>query len=265
MGDVFRENILDGKVAFITGGGSGICLGITRALMGHGAQACIVGRSLERLQAASSSVRDATGRECIPVAADVRDGAAVEGAVETALRQFGRIDIVVNGAAGNFLAPASQLSYNGFKTVIDIDTIGTFNVSKAVFDRYLRQHGGNIINISATLHYGAVAGQIHAAAAKAAIDSITRTLALEWGGLGIRVNAIAPGPIEGTEGIARLAAGGIKEKLQKAIPISRLGRIEEIANVALFLASDASSLVHGAVIVADGGAWLGFSPQAKLL
>jgi peroxisomal 2,4-dienoyl-CoA reductase len=257
MKSVFRDDILAGKVAFVTGGGSGICFGITRALMAHGARAVIVSRKPDRLVAASKQLTEQTGRECLGIAADVRDPKAVEAAIAQTLEKLDGLDIVVNGAAGNFLAPAAQLSYNGFKTVLDIDALGTFNVCRAAFDARLRDHGGKIINVSATLHYAGTPLQIHASAAKAAVDAVTRTLALEWGRLGIRVNGIAPGPIADTEGMARLAPGDAKERLEAGIPIGRFGTIDEIANVALFLASDAGSLLHGETIVADGGAWYG--------
>lgn len=253
---VFKDDVLAGKVAFVTGGGSGICKGITHALMAHGAKAVITSRKQERLDAASKELSEATGQPCLGVACDVRQPETVEAAFDQAIAEFGQVDIVVNGAAGNFLCPAAQLSYNGFKTVMEIDTQGTFNVSKVAFDKSLKKNGGVIINISATLHYGASMLQVHASAAKAAIDSLTRSLALEWGGLGIRVNGIAPGPIADTEGMSRLAPGDIKKKMIDAIPIKRWGKIEEIADVAVFLCSDAASLVHGETIVADGGAWL---------
>jgi len=253
MVTVFREDALADRVALITGGGSGICRGIARAFLGHGASAAIVGRKADRLQATA----EALGADrCLPTAADVRDPEAVERAVDATLERFGRLDIVVNGAAGNFLSPAAQLSYNGFRTVMEIDTIGTWNVSRACFDKALSSSGGSIINISATLHYGATPLQSHAAAAKAAVDSLTRSLALEWGSLGIRVNGIAPGPIDETEGVARLVPPDMKSSMEAAIPLGRFGRIEEIASVAVFLASDAASLLSGATLVADGGAWL---------
>jgi 2,4-dienoyl-CoA reductase [(3E)-enoyl-CoA-producing], peroxisomal len=260
----FRDNLLEGKAAFVTGGGSGICKGIAHAFMAHGADCAIVGRKADRLEAAAKELSEATGRTCVPVSADVRDPQAVEAALDAVLGRLGRLDIVVNGAAGNFLCPASQLSYNGFKTVIEIDTVGTYNVSKAAFDKYLRDHGGHILNISATLHYAATPLQIHASAAKAAIDSMTRTLAVEWGSLGIRVNGIAPGPIGDTEGMRRLAPGDTANQMLQAIPIGRMGRIEDIANLALFLVSPAASLIHGETVVADGGAWLGFAAGVRM-
>lgn len=250
---LFRQDVLKGKVAFVTGGGSGICKAITERLMAHGADAVIASRSQERLDVASRELAEKTGQACLGVACDVRDPSTVEAALDAALERFGRVDIVVNGAAGNFLAPAASLSYNGFRTVVEIDTLGTFNVSKAAFHKHLRDHGGVILNISATLHYGATPMQIHAAAAKAGVDAITRSLAMEWGRFGIRVNGLAPGPIGDTEGFARLAPPEISEALLKTIPLGRVGTLREIADVALFLCTDAASLVHGATLVADGG------------
>ncbi|MDQ3031836.1 MAG: SDR family oxidoreductase [Myxococcota bacterium] len=256
MKSVFRDDVLEGKVAFVTGGGSGICKGITRTLLAHGARAAIVGRKADRLEAAAKELTEQTGRECIACPADVRSPQEVEAALDRALERFGALDVVVNGAAGNFLAPAAQLSYNGLKTVVEIDTLGTWNVSKASFDRWLRDHGGHIVNISATLHYAATPMQVHACVAKAGVDAMTRTLALEWGQLGIQVNGIAPGPIGDTEGMTRLAPGDFAEKLTKTIPLRRLGTIDDVARCALWLVSGAASYVHGETIVVDGGAWL---------
>jgi peroxisomal 2,4-dienoyl-CoA reductase len=260
MESVFRADLLEGKVAFVTGGGSGICKGIAAAFLAHGARVAIVSRKLERLEATAKELSDAHGRECVPLVADVRDPKTVEAALDATLARFGRLDVVVNGAAGNFLAPAAQLSYNGFKTVLEIDTVGTYNVCRASFDRWLRDHGGVVLNISATLHYAATPLQVHASAAKAAVDAITRTLAVEWGALGIRVVGIAPGPIDETEGMTRLAPGDIRARLERGIPIRRFGRIDEIASLAVFLVSPGASLVHGATVVADGGAWLVGTP-----
>lgn len=261
MTSVFRPDILSGKTAFVTGGGSGICKGIAHALMAHGAKVAIVGRKADRLAESAAALSAATGGDCLAAPADVRDVAQVGAALDACVARFGGVDIVVNGAAGNFLAPAAQLSSNGFRTVMDIDACGTFNVSRAAFDRCLRDRGGVIVNISATLHYAATMLQVHASAAKAAVDAITRTLAVEWGPMGIRVVGIAPGPIDGTEGMSRLAPPGVKDALTEAIPLRRFGTIEEMGDLAVFLVSDAARYIHGETVVADGGAWLGASAR----
>uniref|UniRef100_A0A8B9MZX1 Peroxisomal 2,4-dienoyl-CoA reductase [(3E)-enoyl-CoA-producing] n=1 Tax=Accipiter nisus TaxID=211598 RepID=A0A8B9MZX1_9AVES len=163
----------------------------------------------------------------------------------------------VGGAAGNFLCPASALSFNAFKTVIDIDTIGTFNTSKVLFEKYFRDHGGVIVNITATLSYRGQALQVHAGTAKAAIDAMTRHLAVEWGPNNIRVNSLAPGPITGTEGYRRLGGRFAEEGSQfDVIPLQRAGNKTEIAHSTLYLASPLSSYVTGTTLVVDGGSWL---------
>jgi len=254
MDKVFNTDILQGKVAFVTGGGTGITGGVARAFAEYGARLAIVSRKEENLIAKKQFIEE-NGGECLAVAADVREYDAVENAVKQTVEHYGRIDIVVNGAAGNFLCAADQLSANGFGTVVDIDTKGTFNVCRAAFDA-LKESKGQIINISATLHYLATPMQIHVSAAKAGVDAITRNLSVEWGRHGIRVNGIAPGPIEDTEGMKRLLMPELKEKLTRRIPLQRFGRIEDIENAALFLASDAASYINGVTLVVDGGAWL---------
>uniref|UniRef100_A0A8B9D0D8 Peroxisomal 2,4-dienoyl-CoA reductase [(3E)-enoyl-CoA-producing] n=1 Tax=Anser brachyrhynchus TaxID=132585 RepID=A0A8B9D0D8_9AVES len=202
---------------------------------------------------ASKKLVAATGQQCLPLSIDVRQPQTIVAAVEEALREFKRIDILVNGAAGNFLCPASALSFNAFKTVMDIDTLGTFNTSKVLFEKYFRDHGGVIVNITATLGYRGQALQVHAGTAKAAIDAMTRHLAVEWGPNNIRVNSLAPGPITGTEGFRRLG----KEASQfDTIPLHRAGNKTEIAHSTLYLASPLSSYVTGTTLVVDGGSWL---------
>jgi peroxisomal 2,4-dienoyl-CoA reductase len=252
--NIFRDNILEGKVAFVTGGGTGITGGIARALSEAGAKLAITSRKLENLESAARVINE-NGGECFPVVCDVRDYEAVESAIAATVEKFGKIDIVVNGAAGNFLCKANELSANGFGTVVDIDTKGTFNVCKAAFEE-LKKSRGQILNISATLHYLATPMQIHVSAAKAGVDAITRNLSVEWGRYGIRVNGIAPGPIEDTEGMKRLLLPELKEKLVKRIPVGRFGRIKDIENSALFLCSDAASYINGVTLVVDGGQWL---------
>jgi peroxisomal 2,4-dienoyl-CoA reductase len=254
MGEVFSKDILHGKVAFVTGGGTGITGGVARAFARHGARLAIASRKEDNLIPQKQFIEE-NGRECLAVAADVREFDAVEAAIKQTIDHYGRIDIVVNGAAGNFLCAANELSPNGFGTVVDIDTKGTFNVCRASFEA-LKESKGQIINISATLHYLATPMQIHVSAAKAGVDAITRNLSVEWGRHGIRVNGIAPGPIEDTEGMKRLLIPELKEKIVRKIPVGRFGRIEDIENAALFLASDAASYVNGVTLVVDGGAWL---------
>ena len=169
------------------------------------------------------------------------------------LERFGRLDILVNGAAGNFLAPAAALSPNGFRTVIEIDLLGTFHAAKAAFEPLQKSGRGLILNLSATLQMHGTPLQAHAAAAKAGVDSLTRTLAVEWARLGIRVNAIAPGAIGDTEGMRRLAPGEVGRRILEQIPLGRFGTIDDVAGCALFLASDAGAWITGAVLVVDGG------------
>jgi peroxisomal 2,4-dienoyl-CoA reductase len=251
---IFAQDILQGKVAFVTGGGTGITGGIARAMAEHGSKVAITSRKEENLAAMKKTIEDAGG-ECFTVAADVREYDRVEDAIKQTADKFGKIDIVVNGAAGNFLCAADQLSANGFGTVVDIDTKGTFNVCRAAFEE-LKKSQGQILNISATLHYLATPMQIHVSAAKAGVDAITRNLSTEWGRHGIRVNGIAPGPIEDTEGMKRLLMPELKDKITKKIPLGRFGRIKDIENAALFLTSDAANYINGVTLVVDGGQWL---------
>jgi len=254
MSNIFADNILEGKVAFVTGGGTGITGGVARAFARHGAKLAITSRNIENLKE-MKKVIEAEGGECFAVAADVRDFSEVQNAVARIVEHYGEIDIVINGAAGNFLCAADELSANGFGTVIDIDTKGTFNVCRATCEE-LKKSKGQIINISATLHYLATPMQIHVSAAKAGVDAITRNLSVEWGRHGIRVNGIAPGPIEDTEGMKRLLPEPLKEKITRRIPLGRFGKIADIENAALFLASDAAAYINGVTLVVDGGQWL---------
>jgi 2,4-dienoyl-CoA reductase [(3E)-enoyl-CoA-producing], peroxisomal len=255
MSDIFVEGLLKDHVALVTGGGTGITGGIARVLAEAGANVVLVSRKLEHLEPAAEAINSAGGGKALAFAADVRKPDEIENAVAASVEKFGKLDIVVNGAAGNFLCTAEELSPNGFGTVVDIDLKGTFNVCRAAFAQ-LKQHRGQILNISATLHYLGTPMQLHVSAAKAGVDALTRNLAVEWGRYGIRVNAIAPGPIEDTEGMKRLVPEPIKDRLRKNIPLGRFGRIADIETAAVFLCSDAASFINGTVLVIDGGHWL---------
>ncbi|XP_075422496.1 peroxisomal 2,4-dienoyl-CoA reductase [(3E)-enoyl-CoA-producing] isoform X2 [Ascaphus truei] len=254
---LYSPTLLRGRVAFITGGGSGIGFRIAEVFMRHGCDTVIISRNLQRVSEAAEKLRAATGQRCLPLTGDVRQPQTLSAALEETLSTFKRVDILVNNAAGNFLCPASALSFNAFKTVLDIDTVGTFNASKMLFERYFRDHGGVIVNITATLSYRGQVLQVHAGTAKAAIDAMTRHLAVEWGPSRVRVNCLAPGPISGTEGMRKLGgpaaeAGG----LWATLPLQRMGNKTEIAHGALFLASPLASYVTGTTLVMDGGSWL---------
>lgn len=262
MQSPFKGDILNGKVALLTGGGSGIGYEISLQLGKHGAAVAIMGRRRSVVDSAVSALRS-QGIQAIGVEGDVRKREDAVRVIEETIKEFGKLDILVNAAAGNFLVPAEDLSPNGFRTVIDIDSVGTFTMCHEAL-KYLKKGapgksdstGGIIINISATLHYTATWYQIHVSAAKAAVDSITRSLALEWGtDYGIRVNGIAPGPIDDTAGLSKLSPGEVRKK-SMAIPLFKLGDKWDIAMAALYLASDAGKYVNGTTMVVDGGLWL---------
>jgi len=255
----FRSDILKGKVAFITGGGSGINFGVAKALASHGADIAMMGRREDVLEKACAEL-GALGVKTFFKSGDVRNPEACLAALDATAHALGKIDILVNGAAGNFLCPPEVLSPNGFKTVVDIDLNGTFNMCRYGY-KYLRDTHGLIINISATLHYVGTPFQAHVSAAKAGVDALTVNLATEWGPEGIRVCGIAPGPIGDTEGMKRLAPGDTGEKMKKDIPLRRFGETSEIGMAAVFLASSAANYITGHTLVVDGGQWLTKPPM----
>ena len=254
MTNYFSPSILKGRAALVTGGGTGICRGIALALAHAGCDVAITSRSDEHLQATVADLR-ATGVHAMAVAGDVRKPADVDAVLAHTVETFGRLDVLVNGAAGNFVCLAENLSPNGFGTVVDIDLKGTFNVSRAAFP-FLKRQGGAVLNISATLQLLGTIGQSHASAAKAGIDALTRALAAEWGPAGVRVNGLAPGPVEGTEGVRRLTTEATRKSIEQLGPLGRMATIDEVSTAALFLCSDASAFVTGVTLVVDGGLWL---------
>lgn len=242
-----------GRTVFVAGGTSGINLGVALGFARAGAAVFVISRKPDKVAAAVAELQ-AAGARAAGTCADVRDMEAVKPAFAAAADEFGPIDVLVSGAAGNFPARALDISSNGFRAVMEIDVLGTHHVMMAAYP-HLKKPGAAIINISAPQSLIAMTGQAHVCAAKAGVDMITRTLALEWGRDGIRVNSVIPGPIAGTEGMARLAPSPeATARLEKMVPLGRMGTPGDIADMCLFLGSDMASYVSGAVIPVDG-AW----------
>ncbi|MFL5560406.1 MAG: SDR family oxidoreductase [Gemmatimonadaceae bacterium] len=276
---VFRDGLLEGQVAIVTGGGTGIGLGIAQLLARLGSHVVVASRKPEHVEAAAKAMRDA-GWSASAETVDVREPEQIQAMVARVAADRGRIDLLVNNAAGNFYAPSETLSPNAWRSVVEIDLFGTFFCSQAVLPVMKRQGGGRIVSISMTLHYRGWPLMAHATAAKAGIDALTRTLALEWAPYGVRINAIAPGPIP-TEGVRKAftppptASGQVPDVFaveqamanyaKKAIPAGRWGTPGDIANMVAFLASPAGEWITGAILVVDGGEWLAKnpSPQAR--
>lgn len=262
IAQVFQPDALKGRVALVTGGGSGIGQEIAIKLAEYGAKVAVMGRREGVLQK-TVDILKAKGLDAMYVKGDVRNAESGDAAVAQVVAHFGKLDVLVNAAAGNFLALSEKLSTNAFRTVLDIDAVGTFNMCRAAFEELKKSKDSRIINITATLQLPATWYQVHASAAKAAVDSITRTLALEWGQFGIRVMGVAPGPIADTTGTQKLAGdvdpAQINDFMKSTIPIGRAGQKTDIAGTILFLVSAAGSFVSGDVFIVDGGNYL-FKP-----
>ena len=251
---VFSDQCLKGRVAFVTGGASGIGLGLSRMLVRCGARVVIASRNEENIKAAQAEI-EAEGGEALAIRLDVRDYDSVAAAVDQTVARFGGLDIMIANAAGNFVAPTAEMSPNAWRTVIDIDLNGTFHCCRAAHGALAASpHGGRIIAISTMRALEGWPGCGHAGAAKAGVMSLMRTLASEWGPDGIRCNTVAPGPIDGTEGVRRIyeEKGRLGTEIA-SVPLGRLGQIDDIANAVVYLASDAGSYVTGCDLVVDGG------------
>ncbi|MCF4165536.1 SDR family oxidoreductase [Zavarzinia compransoris] len=245
-----------GQHVFVSGGTSGINLGVAEAFAEAGAKVSVLSRKQDKVDAAVARLK-ALGGEAQGFAGDVRDPARIEEVFEQAAAGFGELDVLISGAAGNFPAPALGISPNGFKSVVDIDLMGTFHVVKAAFP-HMRKPGGSIVNISAPQAYIPMDFQMHVCAAKAGVDMITRVAALEWGDFGLRVNSVVPGPIEDTEGMDRLApTPEAKEAARVSVPLARYGTKRDIANACMFLSSPYGAYISGVVLPVDGGWSLG--------
>ena len=254
MPSIFRDRLLENKTAVVTGGGSGIGQRMAERFAEHGATVMLVGRKQEKLDAAAAAIH-AKGGKAHTAALDVRDYPALE----AMFKNVGTVDILVCGAAGNFPAPITGMSANAFKAVIDIDLLGTFNTCRASYE-HLRKPGASIIAISANHATTPIAMQAHVCAGKAGVELTIKTMAIEWGPVGIRANIITPGPTGDTEGMRRLAPSAeALDRSIRSVPLRRLGTKDELADLALFLCSDAAAYITGATFVCDGGSGLSHS------
>lgn len=247
-----------GKNVVVVGGTSGINLGIAKRFSRAGANVAVASRSEDKVNAAVAELQlaNSSGNH-FGVCFDVRDLDALKQGFLAIKNTFAHIDVLVSGAAGNFPSSAENLSENGFKSVMDIDLLGSFQVLKQAYP-LIKEHGGAIIQISAPQAYVPMPMQVHVCAAKAGVDMLTKTLAIEWGRKGIRINSIVPGPIAGTEGFDRLAPSAeLQARVAESVPLKRNGDCDDIANAALFLASDMASYITGTVLPVDGGWSLG--------
>jgi len=249
--DILPNDLFSGKTVFVTGGGSGINLGIARAFAGLGANIGICGRSQERLDAAATGLRE-LGAKVSATSADVRVPEQLQSAMTASRDTIGDIDVLVCGAAGNFLVQGENLSFNGFKTVIEIDLVGSFNASRIAFEQ-LKRTRGSIIFITAPMAHVPHAYQAHVGPAKAGVEMLMKNLALEWGPYGIRANSIIPGFIEDTEGMRRISSEADRAKFIENIPLRRMGMTQEIGQAAAFLSSPLAAYITGTSLWVDGG------------
>ncbi|KAJ9378351.1 hypothetical protein DTO063F5_7727 [Paecilomyces variotii] len=274
VSDTWKDGIFNKKVVFCTGGAGTICSAQVRALVHLGADACIVGRNVEKTERAAKDIAAVRpGAKVIGIGAvDVRKFESLKDAVDRCVKELGRIDYVIAGAAGNFLASINQLSVNAFKAVMDIDVLGSYNTLKATLPHLVESAGkhrvdsktlkpspqgtgGRIIFVSATLHYTGLPFQTHVSVAKAGVDALSNNTAIEFGPLGVTSNIIAPGPIANTEGASRLIPEQDLEQVTRSQPLGRFGSVRDIADATVYLFSNAGSYVSGQTLVVDGAAW----------
>lgn len=266
---MLQEDALKGKTIVVTGGGSGLGKAMSRYFMELGANVAITSRNLEKLQNTAKDLETETGGTCLPLQCDVRHYDQVESMHKAVTKQFGEIDVLLNNAAGNFIAPTERLSSNAFDTIIDIVLKGTKNCTLAFGKHWIGsiQTNKTVLNIVTTYAWTGSGYVVPSATAKAGVLAMTRSLAVEWAKYGIRFNAIAPGPFPTKGAWDRLLPGDLKDKfdMAKKVPLQRVGEHQELANLAAYLVSDFSAYVNGEVITIDGGEWLKGAGQFNLL
>jgi NAD(P)-dependent dehydrogenase (short-subunit alcohol dehydrogenase family) len=266
---MLRDDALEGKVIVVTGGGSGLGKAMTKYFLELGAKVAITSRDLDKLKNTAQELETETGGTCLPLQCDVRHYEEVENMLQEVLKAFGKVDVLLNNAAGNFISPTERLSSNAFDTIIDIVLKGTKNCTLAFGKHWIdtKQTSSTILNIVTTYAWTGSAYVVPSATAKAGVLAMTRSLAVEWAKYGIRTNAIAPGPFPTKGAWDRLLPGDLAEKfdMAKKVPLKRVGDHQELANLAAYLVSDFSAYVNGEVIVIDGGEWLKGAGQFNLL
>jgi NAD(P)-dependent dehydrogenase (short-subunit alcohol dehydrogenase family) len=266
---MLRDDALQGKVIVVTGGGSGLGKAMTKYFLELGAKVAITSRDLDKLKNTAKELETETGGTCLPLQCDVRHYEEVENMLQEVLKAFGKVDVLLNNAAGNFISPTERLSANAFDTIIDIVLKGTKNCTLAFGKHWIdtKQTSSTVLNIVTTYAWTGSAYVVPSATAKAGVLAMTRSLAVEWAKYGIRTNAIAPGPFPTKGAWDRLLPGDLAEKfdMSKKVPLQRVGDHQELANLAAYLVSDFSAYVNGEVVVIDGGEWLKGAGQFNLL
>ncbi len=266
---MLRDNALKGEVIIVTGGGSGLGKAMTTYFLQLGAHVVISSRNMDKLLTTAKELEEKTGGTVLPVACDVRHYDQVEAMLASALNKFGKVDALVNNAAGNFISPTERLSANAFDTIIDIVLKGSKNCTLALGKHWIdvKQKRAMVLNIVTTYAWTGSAYVVPSATAKAGVLAMTRSLAVEWAKYGIRTNAIAPGPFPTKGAWDRLLPGELKDEfdMKKKIPLGRLGEHQELANLAAYLISDFSAFVNGEVITIDGGEWLKGAGEFNML
>lgn len=266
---MLRDNALSDKVIVVTGGGSGLGKAMTKYFMELGAKVAITSRDLDKLKNTAKELETETGGICLPLQCDVRHYDQVEAMLQATLKEFGKVDVLLNNAAGNFIAPTERLSANAFDTIIDIVLKGSKNCTLAFGKHWIdsKQESSTILNIVTTYAWTGSAYVVPSATAKAGVLAMTRSLAVEWAKYGIRSNAIAPGPFPTKGAWDRLLPGDLAEKfdMAKKVPLKRVGDHQELANLAAYLVSDFSAYMNGEVVTIDGGEWLKGAGQFNLL